>query len=615
MTNERGSTEIESILAVEGGNVATRAFLVDRVEGTYRFVARGECLTTLALPQSSFEIGLWSALQQLEGAAGRILLSASGASQPRGRSLSWGSVIMPEQPDGHGVDALVASTSILPPLRVAIAGLIRDLSVESARRAVESTYTVVEDIIALNEGAQRWGTARGIEAKLEALCQNPPHVILLVGGVDEGAYGRRVYTPLLEIAEMLGAVASVLDKPARPVVIFAGNQSARSAVADLLSDQFEFRAVDNVRPELGLEVLTGVQQELERLYQETIIKQIPHLDALVNLSTAPLMSSARAFELVVRFVARQYNLIRGVLGVDIGGASTQIFVAMGDHSCGLVKGNLGTSHGLESLLDQIAIEDILRWLPFVMPAAEARNRLLNKWVHPLSIPQTREDLLLEQAVAREAMRLALRELRPRWATLAESSALALQGDGLLPPLDLLIARGGVLSHAPNPGQAALMLLDAFQPVGLSRLVLDQLSLLPAIGAMAALQPLAAAEVLERDGFLDLGTVIAPTGQARRGEIILRFRMEYADGSTVQVEVPYGSLEVIPLPLGQTANLELRPARGFDIGMGSKGRGGKTQVQGGALGLIIDARGRPLAFSSRPQVQQARMQEWLWSIGG
>jgi len=146
-------------------------------------------------------------------------------------------------------------------------------------------------------------------------------------------------------------------------------------------------------------------------------------------------------------------------------------------------------------------------------------------------------------------------------------------------------------------------------------VLDQFGLLPAIGTMAIQQPLAAAEVLERDGFLDLGTVVAPTGQARQGEIALRFKMEYADGSTVQVEVPYGSLEVIPLPFGQTANLELRPARGFDIGLGSKGHGGKTQVQGGALGVIIDARGRPLTLPSKPEAQQTKMQEWLWSVGG
>jgi len=110
-------------------------------------------------------------------------------------------------------------------------------------------------------------------------------------------------------------------------------------------------------------------------------------------------------------------------------------------------------------------------------------------------------------------------------------------------------------------------------------------------------------------------VVAPVGAARLGDIALKCKMTYADGSTVQVDVPFGSLEVVPLPQGQTATLELRPTRRFDIGWGSKGRGGKIEVKGGAVGLIIDARGRPLQLAAQPTNQQARVQEWLWSMGG
>jgi len=590
MTNGQ---EVESILAIDGGNVTTKAVLVDQVEGICRFIGKGEASSTLISQPHDFLVGLQQALQQLETVTGRLLLNDRG--EP----------IVPEQFDGHGVDALVASTSILPPLRVVVAGLIRDLSVGSAQRAVEGSCAEVQDIIAPNEGPQRWGTMRGIEAKLEALCQSPPDVILLVGGVDGGAQA-----PLLDIAEVLAAVASVLEATKRPAIIFAGNQDARSAVAELLADLYEFRAVDNVRPQLETEVLTGVQREMERLYRELGTKRLPQLRTLINWSAAPVLSSARAFELVVRFVARHYGLGRGVLGVDVGGSNTQVFASLGDQNHGLVKSNLGVSRGLAALLDQTAIEDIMRWLPFGMPAHQVRNRLLNKGLRPLSVPQTREDLLLEQAAAREALALVLREMRSRWLAQAETGS-----DGLMPALDLIIGSGGVLAHAPNPGQAALLLLDALQPTGLSRLVLDRIAILPAMGAMATLQPLAAAQVLDQDGFLELGTVVAPLGVAREGEIALKFKMEYADGSHIQVEVPYGSLEVIPLPLGQIARLELTPTRKFDIGWGRRGRGGEIEVKGGAVGVIIDARGRPLTFSPEREQQQAKVQEWLWSIGG
>lgn len=588
MTNGQ---EVESILAIDGGSVATKAILLDQVEGSYRFVAKGEGVGAMASPGDGLLCGLRDALLQIEKVTGRVLLGKQG--RP----------LVPEQGDGHGVDAIVASTSAFPPLRVVVAGLIHNLSVESARRAVESSCATVVDTVALNEGGQRWGTTRGIEARLETLCQNPPDAIVLVGGVDGGAS-----SPLVDISQMLVAVASVLDVSKRPSVIFAGNQDARSAVAELLANRFEFRAVDNVRPRLDVEVLTGIQQELERLYRERGARHLPQLDALSAWSAAPLLSSRESFDLVVRFVARQYGLSHGVLGVDIGASNTQVFASHGDSHCGLVKSDVGVGVGLEKLLDEVPIERIVRWLPYRIGASDARNRLLNKALHPLSLPQIREGLYLEQAAAREAMALALQVFRSRWLSLTESQTL-------LPRFDLVIGGGGVLAKAPTPGQAALMLLDALQPVGLTRLAIDHLSMLPALGAVARLQPLATAQVIDQDGLLELGTVVVPLGVAREGEMALKFHMVYGEGSAIEVEVPYGSLEVIPLPLGRTAILELFPTRKFDIGLGQGERSAKIEVKGGAVGVIIDARGRPLPFAPELEAQQAKMQEWLWSIGG
>jgi hypothetical protein len=45
------------------------------------------------------------------------------------------------------------------------------------------------------------------------------------------------------------------------------------------------------------------------------------------------------------------------------------------------------------------------------------------------------------------------------------------------------------------------------------------------------------------------------------------------------------------------------------------RGGKRRVSGGLVGLIIDARGRPLRLASDPEQRQVQMQQWLWDVGG
>jgi hypothetical protein len=120
--------------------------------------------------------------------------------------------------------------------------------------------------------------------------------------------------------------------------------------------------------------------------------------------------------------------------------------------------------------------------------------------------------------------------------------------------------------------------------------------------------------MERDALLHLGTVVAPVGSAREGDVALTFGIEYEDGRSLEVEVSYGSLEVIPLAPGQTANLELRPTRRFDVGLGVKGQAGTTKIEGGILGIVIDARGRPLPVAEDLAEQQEKMQRWLWDIG-
>jgi hypothetical protein len=55
---------------------------------------------------------------------------------------------------------------------------------------------------------------------------------------------------------------------------------------------------------------------------------------------------------------------------------------------------------------------------------------------------------------------------------------------------------------------------------------------------------------------------------------------------------------------------------MDIGRGA-GRGGKPyKIFGGAVGVIIDARGRPLtnALPVDSEERLQRMQQWLWDMG-
>jgi hypothetical protein len=274
-----------------------------------------------------------------------------------------------------------------------------------------------------------------------------------------------------------------------------------------------------------------------------------------------------------------------------------------------IRSDLGLGYNAARILDQVPIESILRWLPFEMDPVDVRNELHSKVLRYRTVPQTRQDLLFEQAVAREILRLTLDGIKRCWPR-GESFIYP----DLLPKFHLIIGGGGVLVNISNYGQAVLLLLDALQPVGVSGLALDNVGLLAPLGAVAMVNPMAAAQVVEKDALLNLGTVVAPVGAGRDGDIALTFKIEYEDGRSLEVEVPYGSLEVIPLPTGQTANLELRPTRRFDVGLGTRGQAGTTKVEGGLIGIVIDARGRPLPIAEDPEEQREKMQRWLWDMG-
>ena len=98
------------------------------------------------------------------------------------------------------------------------------------------------------------------------------------------------------------------------------------------------------------------------------------------------------------------------------------------------------------------------------------------------------------------------------------------------------------------------------------------------------------------------------------ENALTVEIEYKDGRAIEVRVPFGSLEVLPLPTGTGATLEIRPANRFNLGSGARGQTLTRDVKGGALGIIIDVRGRPLHRAKDPAEQQASMQRWLSAVG-
>jgi uncharacterized protein (TIGR01319 family) len=582
--------DLGSFLVIDCGSTTTRAALIDLVGGEFRLLAIGETATTVEAPWSRISIGAREAVRQVERLAGRLILTDQG--QP----------IMPERDDGSGVDGIVATVNAAVPLRMAVVGLIRGLSVESLLKATDCSYVVVQNVVARDDATAGERVASSMQAMLREMVESRPDAILLGGGVDGGAT-----SAVVELARDVAAVLSASDDGARVHVIFAGNREARTEIARVLGECCNLHVVNNARPSLAEEDLAGVENEIRGLYRETKMGRVPGFGELKSWVSAPIMTTAEALELVLRYLARVHKL--DALAVDVGSATTHVAAVLGGSYGSTVSGEYGVGYGIGNVLDKAGMDRLLGWLPFEMDVGEAQNHILNKALRPMTVPETREELLLEQAAAREAISLTLQRAKSRWLGGAPG-----RGGDLTPQVDLIVGRGGALSKAPSDGQAALILLDAVQPTGVCALALDQSSILPQLGTLAALYPAAAAQALARDGFRRLGTVIGLAGAGREGSLALKLKVEYDDGQTIRVEVPYGELEVLPLMAGRRATVELRPASQFDVGLGRKGRGATTEVEGGSLGIIIDARGRPLSLPAEANKRRTTIGEWMSELG-
>jgi hypothetical protein len=258
------------------------------------------------------------------------------------------------------------------------------------------------------------------------------------------------------------------------------------------------------------------------------------------------------------------------------------------------------SYSISNVLASTGIDNIMRWVPFDLPEKRVRNMIKNKMIRPTTIPYLMEELMLEQAIAKEALRLAFEQHKEFAVTLkgvqkqseiADAFAQAASGQSIvnMMTLDLLVGSGGVLSHAPRRNQAAMMLIDAFLPMGITRLAVDSIFMMPQLGVLSTINEKAATEVFEKDCLIHLGTCIAPVGKYKEGKTALHARIELPD-RVFEEEIPFGEIVLLELGVGEKAKASLRPMSGLDLGLGRNNKI-ETELTGGVVGIIIDTRGR------------------------
>jgi uncharacterized protein (TIGR01319 family) len=591
-TAARDPDALQVILATDCGSTTTKAILIEKVDGVYRQTFRGEAPTTVEEPTADVTIGVVNAATEVGELAGRKLVDEQGllVRPARGRD---------------GCDIYISTSSAGGGLQMLVAGVVREMTGASAQKAALGAGAIVMDVLAAND-------KRKPHEQIQRIRDLRPDMILISGGTDGGTTSH-----VVQLAELIA--------PARPQprfggqyrmpVIYAGNKDAANLVAETFKQTVELSIVPNLRPTLERENLGPARDRIHDLFLEHVMAHAPGYDKLIAWADAPIMPTPGAVGEILQTIARLQKL--NVVGVDIGGATTDMFSVFDGAFNRTVSANLGMSYSISNVCAEATLEQILRWVPFDCDERALRNRVKNKMIRPTTIPQTLDALIFEQAVAREALRLAYVQHKQFAVDLqgvqqqrTVGDAFGLEGgskslvDNMR--LNLLVASGGVLSHAPRMAQTALMLVDAFEPEGITRLAKDSIFMMPHLGVLAQVHPRAAMEVFERDCLVYLGTCIAPKGLGKPGQLCCRYQLSGGIQQTGELKI--GDLQCLPLGPDQTATVHLEPARGFDVGAGP-GKPLDAEVHGGTVGLILDGRGRPLSLPSERRLCQTTVQQW------
>jgi uncharacterized protein (TIGR01319 family) len=387
----------------------------------------------------------------------------------------------------------LASSSAAGGLRMVTVGLVRELTAEAARRA------------ALGAGARLIGTFayRLTHGDIERITMLAPDILLLAGGTDGGNS-----EVVLHNAAALGR--SALACP----IVFAGNRSAADDAVALLGSKEVIRC-ENVMPEFNVLDIEPARVAIRGVFIDRIV-HAKGIDCAQAEFDHVLMPTPAAVLEGVKLLADGCKGVAGLgplLVVDPGGATTDVHsVASGEPSVagvipqGLpeprvkrtVEGDLGMRHNVAAIVEAVGIEPI---------AEDSRltpsrvSSLLDEIARDVErLPQSAEEVALDQALVRAAVKLAVaRHCGTVETVYTVTGPATVQHGKDLSNVSAVIGTGGALVHSRDPRAVMEMTLATpAEPFSLRpkkpRLLLDREYLLYACGLLGAVEPEAALEL-------------------------------------------------------------------------------------------------------------------------
>jgi hypothetical protein len=383
-------------------------------------------------------------------------------------------------------------------------------------------------------------------------------------------------------------------------IIYAGNIEVREKVFDILSEEkYAIKTAENVRPVIDSENLGPAKEEIYDTYMKHVIIHTPGFKKLVKITNGPILPTQAGIGKILYMYALKEKI--NLLGIDIGGSTTDIYSVYDGVFNRSLNADFGINEGILNVMKVAGVKNIMRWLPDDFNEKGVRNTIANIMVlRPKEYTLEQEKIV--HAVAREAISLGLEKHKIiashlKGVTKRLSISNIFDQNSEITHVNLIkthkIIGKGNLFNLEKPRVSATILIDAIQPKGFTEIFLDSKGFTSHLGVLSSINDEAALDLLTADCLVRLCYCISPSEIGKKGEDALTMKLTHNEDTIFSHTIKFGDVIQIPSTSEtEKIHVEITPTRKFNVSRG-RGKSLKTEIDKSILGLVIDARGRPL----------------------
>ena len=180
--------DLKTVLVTDCGSTTTKALLFERRSDRWHQTFRGEAPTTVEEPTADVTIGAVNAFTEVQELSGRSIVR-------EGESP----FVVTDSDPAQGIDLYLSTSSAGGGLQMLVAGVVHNITTESAERAALGAGAIVMESVSADDGREDY-------ERIEKIRHIKPDIVLVTGGVDGGATSH-----VVEMAEVLVAAQLMPD--------------------------------------------------------------------------------------------------------------------------------------------------------------------------------------------------------------------------------------------------------------------------------------------------------------------------------------------------------------------------------------------------------------------